>query len=115
MCYLRLAVNPDDNTAFLRIVNTPRRDIGVTSRGIIAQQAGRNHISLLEAAQLPACLSALKPRTVQSLRQFCRLIVETGDRGERSDPVEAARDLFNHIAYEAWIRDQSDNPTVSRA
>ena len=113
MCYLRLAVNPDDNTAFLRIVNTPRRDIGVTSRGIIAQLAGRNHISLFEAALLPACLSALKPRTAQSLRQFCKLIVETGDRGERSDPVEAARGLISNIGYEAWIRDQSDNHAVA--
>ena len=52
MCYLRLAVNPDDNTAFLRIVNTPRREIGVTSRAIIAQHAGRRHISLFEASHV---------------------------------------------------------------
>ena len=45
MCYLRLAINPDDNTAFLRIVNTPRRDIGVTSAGIIAQFAGSTSTS----------------------------------------------------------------------
>ena len=28
MGYLRLLANPDDDTAFLRIVNTPRREIG---------------------------------------------------------------------------------------
>ena len=28
MAYLRLIVNPDDDSAFLRIVNTPRREIG---------------------------------------------------------------------------------------
>ncbi len=28
MAYLRLLANPDDDTAFLRIVNTPRREIG---------------------------------------------------------------------------------------
>jgi ATP-dependent DNA helicase Rep len=113
MCYLRLAINPEDNTAFLRIVNTPRRDIGVTSRGIIAGHAGRKHISLFAAAQLPEVLSALKPRSAESLRQFCKLIIETGDRGERSDPVEAIRDLFDRIAYEAWIREQSDKPELT--
>jgi len=113
MCYLRLAVNPDDNTAFVRIVNTPRRDIGVTSRGIIAQQAGHRHISLFEAAQLPACQEALKPRSAESLRNFCKLIITTGDRGERSDPVDAARDLIKHIKYEHWVRDQTDNPVLA--
>ena len=113
MCYLRLAINPDDNTAFLRIVNTPRRDIGVTSRGIIAQYAGLKHISLFEAAQQPEVQGGLKPRTVESLRQFCRMIIETGDRGERANPIDAATDLVNGIGYEQWIRDQSDNPVLT--
>jgi len=112
MCYLRLAINPDDNAAFLRVVNTPRRDIGVASRGMIAQQAGMRHISLFEAAQSPDCLSRLKPCSAQSLRQFCNWIIETGDRGERSDPIAAVRDLFERIAYDAWIREQSDNAVV---
>jgi ATP-dependent DNA helicase Rep len=114
MCYLRLAINPDDNAAFLRVVNTPRRDIGVASRGIIARHAGMKHISLFEAAQSTDCLSLLKPRSAESLSRFCRQIIETGDRGERADPVAAVQDLFEHIAYDAWIREQSDNAVVAQ-
>jgi ATP-dependent DNA helicase Rep len=110
MCYLRLAVNPDDNTAFLRIVNTPRREIGITSRAIIADHAGRRHISLFEASQLVDCRAALKPRAAESLRCFSDLIIETGDRGERSNPIVAIDDLFRRIAYEPWLRDQADSP-----
>lgn len=110
MCYLRLAVNPDDSTAFLRIVNTPRRDIGVTSRGIVAQLAGQKHVSLFEASLMPDCRAALKPRSAESLRQFNNMIIEAGDRGERADPVEAVADLFEKIGYEQWLRDQADNP-----
>jgi len=113
MCYLRLAVNPDDNTAFLRIVNTPRRDIGVASRGAIAQYAGRHHLSLFEAALQPDCRAALKPRSAESLAQFCDLVVATGDRGERSDPIEAVGDLFEAIRYESWLREQSDTPVLA--
>ena len=109
MCYLRLAVNPDDNTAFLRIVNTPRREIGVTSRGIIAQHAGRKRISMFEASLTPDCRAALKPRSAESLRQFNNLIIGTGDQGERSDPVEAVADLFAKIGFDQWLRDQADN------
>jgi ATP-dependent DNA helicase Rep len=110
MCYLRLAVNPDDNTAFLRVVNTPRRDIGVASRGVIARYAGSSRLSLFEAASRPDCQAALKPRSAESLKRFCDLIVATGDRGERADPVEAVRDLIEQIAYEPWLREQSDTP-----
>jgi len=113
MCYLRLAINPDDNAAFLRVVNTPRRDIGVASRGIIAQHAGMRHCSLFEAAQKPECLSLLKPRSAKSLRLFCDWIIETGDRGERADPVNAVRELFERIAYDGWIREQSENPALA--
>ena len=110
MCYLRLAVNPDDNTAFLRVVNTPRRDIGVTSRGVIAQVAGRRHSSLFEAALTAECRGALTARSAASLQEFCDLLVATGDAGERADPIEAARDLVERIGYEAWLRDQADKP-----
>jgi ATP-dependent DNA helicase Rep len=110
MCYLRLAVNPDDNTAFMRIVNTPRRDLGVTTRAAIAQYAGRHRLSLFEAALAPECRATLKPRSADSLARFCDLIVATGDRGGRGDPIEAVQDLFDAIGYEAWLRDQSDKP-----
>jgi ATP-dependent DNA helicase Rep len=113
MCYLRLAVNPNDNTAFLRVVNTPRRDIGVASRGIIAQHAGDRRSSLFHAAMQPACRSELKPRTVESLGRFCRLLVETGDRGERGEPIAAVERLFREIGYEQWLRDQSDKPSAA--
>jgi len=55
----------------------------------------------------------LKPRSAESLRQFCEMIIKTGDRGERSDPIEAVQDLIEQINYEAWLRDQSDNPVVA--
>jgi ATP-dependent DNA helicase Rep len=113
MCYFRLAVNPDDNTAFLRIVNTPRRDIGVASRGLIAQYAGRHHLSLFEAALHPECRATLQRRSAASLARFCDLIVATGDRGERADPIEAVRDLCEEIGYEAWLREQSDTPLLA--
>ena len=110
MCYLRLAVNPADNTAFLRVVNTPRRDIGVASRGHIAQYAGAHHLSLFEAATQGACRAALPGRSAQSLARFCDLVIATGDRGQRADPIEAVQDLFDEIGYETWLREQTDKP-----
>ncbi|WP_278389215.1 3'-5' exonuclease, partial [Idiomarina abyssalis] len=53
MAYLRLLVNPTDDTAFLRIINTPRRGIGpqtVERIGRLSQELG---CSLFEACQSP--------------------------------------------------------------
>ncbi|HET6726017.1 MAG TPA: UvrD-helicase domain-containing protein, partial [Gammaproteobacteria bacterium] len=40
IAYLRLIVNPDDDAAFLRIVNVPRREIGATTLERLGHYAG---------------------------------------------------------------------------
>ena len=49
MAYLRLVVNQDDDAAFLRIVNTPRREIGTATLQKLGELAQEKHISLFEA------------------------------------------------------------------
>ena len=77
---------------------------------MIADYAGKKHVSLFEASLLPQCRAALRPKTLESLRTFSNLIISTGDRGERANPIAAIADLFEQIAYESWLRDQADSP-----
>ena len=49
LAYLKVLVNPDDNTATLRVINTPARGIGKTTMAKIAFYAGQNNINLYEA------------------------------------------------------------------
>ena len=49
MAYLRLVVNQDDDAAFLRIVNTPKREIGTATLQKLGELAQEKHISLFEA------------------------------------------------------------------
>lgn len=49
MAYLRFLVNQDDDNAFLRIVNTPRREIGPVTLEKLGSFANERHISLFEA------------------------------------------------------------------
>jgi ATP-dependent DNA helicase Rep len=69
---------------------------------------------MFEASLAPDCRAALKPRSAESLRQFNNLIIGTGDRGERADPVEAVADLFEKIGFDQWLRDQADNPAQAQ-
>lgn len=49
IAYLRVLANPDDDMAFLRIINTPRRKIGRSTLQAIRHVAEKHHCSLYSA------------------------------------------------------------------
>ncbi|WP_308916736.1 ATP-dependent helicase [Jannaschia sp. LMIT008] len=52
MAYFRLVVSPDDDLAFERIVNTPKRGLGDKAQQTIQRMARSNGVSLVEGARL---------------------------------------------------------------
>ncbi|WP_299670714.1 UvrD-helicase domain-containing protein [uncultured Roseobacter sp.] len=52
MAYFRVVVSPDDDLAFERIVNTPKRGLGDKARQTIQRMARSNGVSLVEGARL---------------------------------------------------------------
>jgi len=107
LSYLRLVGNPDDNSAFLRVINTPRRSLGAATLERIAAHADSSGTSLFEAALAPDVRGALAARHERQLADFTDLIIGIGDRGERGDPLAAVRDLLDAIDYEDWVRGQA--------
>ncbi|MDR2838190.1 MAG: UvrD-helicase domain-containing protein, partial [Azonexus sp.] len=68
LAYLRLLVNPDDDTAFLRVVNFPTRGIGARSLESLQATAHQINSSLYNAA------ASLSGKAGQSVGVFIRLI-----------------------------------------
>lgn len=94
MAYLKVVVNPNDDVAALRVVNTPRRGIGSTSIGKIRSYAASNGLSFFSAAE--SCIvetSLLSPKVRNALGEFTDA-VEAGRAmsGSLSDVVEAIVD-----------------------
>jgi ATP-dependent DNA helicase Rep len=115
MAYLRLLVNPDDDSAFLRVVNVPRRELGPTTVEKLADYAGGRGISLFAACFELGLKTQLPERAASRLEQFAQWLVDLGDRGQRGDPVAAVRDLIAGANYEQWLRDNSkDEKTAER-
>ena len=52
MAYFRLVVSPDDDLAFERIVNTPKRGLGDVAQRKIQQTAREHGVSLVEGARI---------------------------------------------------------------
>jgi len=107
MGYLRLLVNPDDDTAFLRVVNTPRREIGAATVEKLGSYATSRGISLFAASFELGLKTQINERAHARLSRFAHWLVDIGDRARRGDPVAAARDLIRDIDYQSWLNDNS--------
>ncbi|UWQ00612.1 UvrD-helicase domain-containing protein [Aliiroseovarius crassostreae] len=70
MAYFRLAVSQDDDLAFERIVNTPRRGLGDKAVQTIQIMARTNGVSLVEGARLAVEQGAIKGKGAKGLREL---------------------------------------------
>ena len=70
MGYLRLLINPTDDAAFLRVINTPRREIGPGTIEKLAEYAARRGISMMESITEFGLESSLTPKALDRLRRF---------------------------------------------
>ncbi len=113
MAYLRLVSNPDDDAAFLRVVNTPRREIGAVTLEKLGNYAGERGISLFTASFEFGLKTTLNERSYQRLSHFTEWLVDVGDRARRGDPVESVRTLIREIDYQAWLNDTSRDLKVA--
>ncbi|RUO66292.1 ATP-dependent DNA helicase Rep [Pseudidiomarina planktonica] len=108
MAYLRLLVNPNDDTAFIRVVNIPKRGIGPQTLERIGLLANEQHISLLEAAQHSGLTTQLGTRAMQAVQEFVQLITSTArDCDNREYAAQAISRLLQHIHYEDWLFETS--------
>jgi DNA helicase-2/ATP-dependent DNA helicase PcrA len=84
MAYLKLMVNPEDDTAFERVVNFPPRGIGEKTQDQIRQFARQQPCSLWSAAAQLVAKEGMSSRGRQSISRFIQLIVSLKETPETS-------------------------------
>lgn len=113
MAYLRLLVNPDDDNAFLRIINTPRRAIGTSTLEALGQYASQREISLLSACQEIGLQTALPEKGLERVREFCAWLERVRYNCHNQEPVAAIREMIEDIDYEGWLHQNASSPKVA--
>lgn len=114
MAYLRLLVNPTDDTAFIRIINLPKRGIGPQTVERIGELAHALHISLLQAAEHPDLKTRLGPREYAQVQEFTQLIATTARHCQHPpEIVSSLYALLKTIGYEEWLYEAS--PSLAAA
>ncbi|MGY6555576.1 MAG: ATP-dependent helicase [Wenzhouxiangella sp.] len=113
LSYLRLLINPEDNPAFLRVANAPRRGLGSSAMARLGTYADATRQSLFAAALDPMFQTELGEAAGRAFRGFTNLLIEYNDRIEREGVSEiglAFADLLAHIGYLDWLATQDDEP-----
>jgi len=110
MAYLRLLVNPEDDAAFLRIVNVPRRQLGPATLKKLATYAEMRETSLLIATQEMGLQQTLTGAALDNLVSFGDWISRLADQAERGDPIAAVKQLIDESDYRTWVADNADTP-----
>ena len=74
LAYLRLIVNPSDDQAFMRIINTPARGIGQTTVSRLAAYAAFKKISVYQAAKDCEKIELLPDAAKTKLKAFVKMM-----------------------------------------
>ncbi|MEY4589388.1 MAG: hypothetical protein RL497_1464 [Pseudomonadota bacterium] len=113
MAYLRLLVNPADDNAFLRVINTPRRQIGTNTLESLGRYATEREISLLNACQEIGIQSLISGKSLDRIRHFADWLQKVRNNCHADDPVAAIREMVEDIDYESWLHQNASSPKVA--
>lgn len=113
MSYFRLLVNPDDDNAFLRVINVPRREIGSTTLEKLGNYATERGISMYAASDEMGLAGHLDSRFSERLQRFKRFMDGVRQQCAQNDPIAALRSMVMDIDYENWIRQNASSDKVA--
>ncbi len=108
LAYLRVITNPDDDAAFLRIVNKPRREIGPMTIQKLGEWAKVRDKSLFNACFDLGLSQTLTGRGLSALQAFSQWMARIVQQSER-EPLLAVRDLLHEMDYESWLYETSSS------
>ncbi|MTC75333.1 DNA helicase Rep [Providencia sp. wls1919] len=106
LAYLRVLTNPEDDSAFLRIVNTPRREIGPKTIQKLGEWANQRGKSLYHASFDLGLEQTLTGKGLEALQRFTHWMEGIVWISER-EPLIAVRDLLREMDYESWLYETS--------
>ncbi len=103
--YVRLAVNPGDNDAFLRVVNYPRRGIGASAVAEVAMAAQHNGISYLEVLRKGGMLS---PASEKKTGRFLTVVENICNAINEMSPTDFMQYVITASGIEDALKNSED-------
>ena len=115
MSYLRVIINPEDDSAFLRIINTPKRAIGPVTLEKLGLFAQENNLSLLAAASDQRLTMVMPKKSTSQLAEFAEFIENfTRELLDDDEPVPKIRQMMFEAGYVDYIKESAATPAQEK-
>ncbi len=112
MAYLRLLVNGDDDNAFLRIANVPRRKLGTSTLEALGAFANHQHCSLSAACERIG-EGVMAEASLKRLKEFNHWLGQMRRLNTSATGATGIRQLLRDIKYEDWLGQISSSDDVA--
>ncbi len=115
IAYLKLALNPNDDVAVGRVINTPPRGIGKTTLDTLARQQKDLDVSLWETIGVAIENRSLGPRATTALESFRQIITALGEKVAHNEPLsEVVKAATLDTGYVKWLQDDKTEESETR-
>ena len=105
--YLKLLCNPQDDAAFLRVIQTPKRGIGDTTLHALGKYARERGLSLYQCCDHMALLMHIADKQRSALQEFKQWFENYKQTPSITEPI--LRDMIQESRYEVYLYEQSEN------
>jgi ATP-dependent DNA helicase Rep len=114
MAYLRLIINPTDDNALLRIINTPRRQIGPTTLEKLGEYANQRNLSLYDAIDEVGLNASMPANNLQRLKRFKHWIKSVNRNIYDGNPMAAINEMLDDADYLSWLQQNASNDHIAQ-
>ncbi len=112
LAYLKLIHNPADAVSALRVINVPKRRIGDTSAGRLADLSTRESMTLGEAAQTPGLLEGeMGVAAATRIREFFDMVTAWRAAAPEMSVPELLDRVLENVGYADWL--EMDDATTA--
>jgi DNA helicase-2/ATP-dependent DNA helicase PcrA len=113
LAYLRSVVNPDDQVAIKRVINTPRRSIGDTSVAHVDRYAEAQNVGFMEALRDARNIHQLTARAQNAILEFVSVIDVLAAKAANG-PEAAVASVLDDTGYVDMIRSERTIEAMGR-
>lgn len=114
LAYLKVLINPTDDVALKRIINTPARGIGKTTIQKIEEYGIRQSKSFFESLLKVAEERLVNAGTASKLRKFHQLISLLQEQSQGQRPSEVFLNVLDQTEYVLRLKEENTAESQSR-